>query len=92
VEGLTVEETAASLGLSEANTKVRLLRAKARLRESLGQRLGPLLENVFAFDGQRCDRIVSGVCARLGLPAPVLSAVEHAALLPDQSDRRASRP
>lgn len=70
VEGLSVDETAASLGISEANTKIRMLRARARLRESLGQRLGPLLENVFAFDGQRCDRIVSHVCAALGLPAP----------------------
>ena len=68
VEGLSVDETAASLGISEANTKIRMLRARARLRESLGQRLGPLLENVFAFDGQRCDRIVSHVCAALGLP------------------------
>lgn len=73
VEGLSVDETAASLGISEANTKVRLLRARAALRESLGQRLGPLLEDVFAFDGQRCDRIVAHVCARLGLPAPAVS-------------------
>lgn len=73
VEGLSVAETATSLGISEVNTKVRLLRARALLRESLGQHLGPLLENVFAFDGQRCDRIVAHVCARLGLPAPAVS-------------------
>lgn len=73
VEGLSVEETAASLGISGGSTKVRLLRARSLLRESLGQRLGPLLEDVFAFDGQRCDRIVAQVCARLGLPAPAAS-------------------
>jgi RNA polymerase sigma-70 factor (ECF subfamily) len=73
VEGLSVDETAASLGITEANTKVRHLRARALLRESLGQRLGPLLENVFAFDGHRCDRIVAHVCARLGLPAPAVA-------------------
>lgn len=73
VEGLSVEETAASLGISEANTKTRLLRARAQLRRSLGQRLGPLLENVFAFAGSRCDRIVAQVCARLGLATPSLS-------------------
>jgi len=73
VEGSSVAETAAALGISEINVKVRLLRARALLRESLGQRLGPLLENVFAFDGQRCDRIVARVCARLGLPAPAVS-------------------
>lgn len=88
VEGLSVDETAASLGISEANTKVRHLRARALLRESLGQRLGPLLENVFAFDGQRCDRIVSQVCARLGLPAPAISG--HDARPSPTTERRAS--
>ncbi|QEL64637.1 ECF subfamily RNA polymerase, sigma-24 subunit [Oryzomicrobium terrae] len=73
VEGLSVEETAASLGISEANTKTRLLRARAQLRRSLGQCLGPLLENVFAFAGSRCDSIVAQVCARLGLATPSLS-------------------
>ena len=33
VEGLSVKETAEALGLSEANTKVRLLRARLQLRE-----------------------------------------------------------
>ncbi|MDD5248660.1 MAG: RNA polymerase sigma factor [Rhodocyclaceae bacterium] len=72
VEGLSVEETAASLGISQANTKTRFLRARAQLRDALGQHLGPLLENVFAFDGRRCDRIVSRVCARLGLAVSTL--------------------
>ncbi len=35
VEGLSVKETAEALGLSEANTKVRLLRARLHLREEL---------------------------------------------------------
>lgn len=75
VEGLSVEETSASLGISPANTKVRLLRARARLRQALGEQLGPLLEDVFAFDGDRCDRIVEHVCARLSLAAPILPAL-----------------
>jgi RNA polymerase sigma-70 factor (ECF subfamily) len=75
VEGLSVEETSASLGISAANTKVRLLRARARLRTALGERLGPLLEDVFAFDGDRCDRIVERVCERLSLAAPILPAL-----------------
>lgn len=74
VEGLSVEETAATLGISSGNTKVRFLRARGQLRTTLGARLGPLLEDVFAFDGARCDRIVAQVCARLGLPAPSLTA------------------
>ena len=40
VEGLSVKETAAALELSEANTKVRLLRARLQLRELLTRTLG----------------------------------------------------
>ena len=40
VEGLSVRETAEALGLSEANTKVRLLRARLQLREQLTVALG----------------------------------------------------
>jgi RNA polymerase sigma-70 factor (ECF subfamily) len=40
VEGLSIRETAAALGLSEANTKVRLLRARLQLREQLTRALG----------------------------------------------------
>ena len=40
VEGLSVKETAEALGLSEANTKVRLLRARLQLRELLTRTLG----------------------------------------------------
>ena len=40
VEGLSVQETAEALGLSEANVKVRLLRARLQLREMLTQAFG----------------------------------------------------
>ncbi len=40
VEGLSVKETAEALGLSEANVKVRLLRARLQLRELLTRSLG----------------------------------------------------
>ena len=40
VEGLSVRETAQALGLSEANIKVRLLRARLQLREQLTRTLG----------------------------------------------------
>ena len=40
VEGFSVKETAGALGLSEANVKVRLLRARLQLREHLTQTLG----------------------------------------------------
>ncbi|MEK7780845.1 MAG: sigma-70 family RNA polymerase sigma factor [Verrucomicrobiota bacterium] len=40
VEGLSVAETAAALGLSESNVKMRLLRARLQLREELTRTLG----------------------------------------------------
>ena len=40
VEGLSVSETAESLGISEANVKVRLLRARLQLREQLTRAFG----------------------------------------------------
>ncbi|HWW00668.1 MAG TPA: sigma-70 family RNA polymerase sigma factor [Candidatus Acidoferrum sp.] len=40
VEGFSVKETAEALGLTEANTKVRLLRARLQLRERLTRTLG----------------------------------------------------
>lgn len=40
VEGFSVRETAEALGISEANTKVRLLRARLQLREQLTRAFG----------------------------------------------------
>ena len=40
LEGFSVKETADALGLTEANTKVRLLRARLQLRELLTHKLG----------------------------------------------------
>ncbi len=40
VEGLSVKETAEALGISEANVKVRLLRARLQLREKLTRYFG----------------------------------------------------
>jgi RNA polymerase sigma-70 factor, ECF subfamily len=40
VQGMSVRETAEALGLSEANVKVRLLRARLQLREDLTRRFG----------------------------------------------------
>jgi RNA polymerase sigma-70 factor, ECF subfamily len=40
VEGLSIQETALALDISEANTKVRLLRARLQLRELLTRKLG----------------------------------------------------
>ncbi len=46
VEGLSVKETAEALGLSEANVKVRLLRARLQLRELLTHVFGDTARRV----------------------------------------------
>lgn len=40
IEGLSTQETAETLGLSESNVKIRLLRARMQLRERLTRELG----------------------------------------------------
>lgn len=47
IEGLSVRETAEALDLTEANTKVRLLRARLQLRERLTRVLGDEATRVF---------------------------------------------
>lgn len=67
IEGLSVADTAACLGISPALVKVRLFRARHLLRTMLERELTPSLGETFAFAGARCDRIVASVLARLGL-------------------------
>jgi RNA polymerase sigma-70 factor (ECF subfamily) len=52
IEGLSVKETAEALGLSEANVKVRLLRARLQLRERLTLALGEETTQVFPTHGR----------------------------------------
>jgi RNA polymerase sigma-70 factor (ECF subfamily) len=65
VEDMTVQETAACLGIPEATVRTRLFRAKALLREALARDVDIAAADVFAFAGARCDRIVSTVLRRL---------------------------
>ena len=65
VEELTVEETAATLGIPEATVRTRYFRAKGLLREALAREIDHAFGDAFAFAGERCDRIVAGVLARL---------------------------
>lgn len=62
VEDLSVKETSEILEIGLSNVKTRLNRAKAMLREDLK---GYMKEHVYAFDLQRCDRIVTGVLTAL---------------------------
>jgi RNA polymerase sigma-70 factor (ECF subfamily) len=65
VEGLSSEETAAALGVSEGNVRVRLHRARGHLRQRLNERLGREARDLYRFDGARCDRLVAAVFARI---------------------------
>ncbi len=67
VEGLTTREAAELLGISEDALKVRLHRAKAALRATIEARLGGAVRSLYGFAGERCDRIVAAVMARLGI-------------------------
>jgi RNA polymerase sigma-70 factor (ECF subfamily) len=70
VEGLSTPETAELLDLSVPNVKVRLHRARAALRAELERRLGDEVRSLWSFDGERCDRLVAAVSARLDEEAP----------------------
>lgn len=65
LEELSVEETAGCLGIPEATVRTRFFRARSLLRESLAKEVDYAIDGAFAFDGSRCDRIVSGVLDRL---------------------------
>ncbi|HTN77530.1 MAG TPA: RNA polymerase sigma factor, partial [Pirellulaceae bacterium] len=65
IENMDTREAACCLGLTEANVKVRLHRARALLRESLGAEFESEVRSVYQFGGTRCNRIVLAVFARL---------------------------
>jgi RNA polymerase sigma-70 factor, ECF subfamily len=65
VEDMSVDETAACLGISPATVRTRHFRARALLRESLARDIDTATTDVFHFAGRRCDRIVSRVLARI---------------------------
>lgn len=66
VEGLSVEETADALDITASNVKIRLHRARALIRKTLDQRIGAEAEELYRFDGKRCDRLVNAVFTALG--------------------------
>jgi RNA polymerase sigma-70 factor, ECF subfamily len=65
VEDMTVEETAACLGIPAATVRTRLFRARALLREALARDVDAATVDVFGFAGERCDRIVATVLSRI---------------------------
>jgi len=65
VEDMTVQETAESLAIPATTVRTRTFRARALLREAIARDLDVTTGDVFAFAGERCDRIVERVLARV---------------------------
>jgi len=65
VEGMSTEEVAAALDVSEAVIKTRLSRARAVLRRELSAQTDTAAANTFRFLRPRCDRVVAAVLARI---------------------------
>jgi len=65
VEGMSTEEVAEALNVSESVVKTRLSRARGAIRRELYEQAGLAASNTFRFLRPRCDRIVSAVLERL---------------------------
>jgi RNA polymerase sigma-70 factor (ECF subfamily) len=65
VEELSVEETAAALSIPAATVRSRSFRARGLLRAAIARDVDLATAGVFAFAGDRCDRMVAAVLARL---------------------------
>ncbi len=70
VEELSVEETAAALGIPPATVRTRFFRARALLRDSLARSVDLAIDGAFGFAGERCDRILAAVLRRLSQSTP----------------------
>jgi len=69
IEGLSVEETAAQLGLNPGTVKTRLHRARRLLRAALSENVASALVGTFPFLGIRCARMAERVLRQLSGPA-----------------------
>jgi RNA polymerase sigma-70 factor, ECF subfamily len=67
IEGMSVEETAALLGIVPETVKTRLHRARRLLRDAMEKHIGPAMGDAFPFAGRRCERVAERVIARLGI-------------------------
>ncbi|TFI57698.1 RNA polymerase sigma factor [Sphingomonas parva] len=65
VEGLSIEEVAAAVGIPEGTVKTRHLRAKRRLQEALAPELKTALSGTFPFLGPSCEAMTRRVTAAL---------------------------
>lgn len=65
VEEMSGEEVALCLDIPEATVRSRFFRARSQLRAALLNQIDLAFEDVFSFDGARCDRIVATVLGQL---------------------------
>ncbi|KQY13968.1 RNA polymerase sigma factor [Rhizobium sp. Root482] len=66
IEGMSVEETAALLGIKPETARTRLHRARVLLRRHIDNQIGPVLLDAFPFAGWRCERLTAKVMNQLG--------------------------
>lgn len=67
VEGLSIEETASSLGIKSETVRSRLYRARKLMRAAIEHKLDGAFASVFPFDGERCVHMADRVVASLAL-------------------------
>ncbi|HEX7387572.1 MAG TPA: RNA polymerase sigma factor [Castellaniella sp.] len=65
VEGMSSPEVAVALDMPEATVRVRYMRARRLLQSGLRGPLDECVRDAFSFAGDRCDRIIAGVHARM---------------------------
>lgn len=65
IQDYSVDETAALLEIKAETVKTRLFRARRQLRVQLNEVLSSTAQDAFPFLGQRCERLIHKVIARL---------------------------
>jgi RNA polymerase sigma-70 factor, ECF subfamily len=69
VEQMSIDETAALLGIPAETVKTRFHRANRQLRQALSAEFASILDDAFPFAGARCDALMGRVLARIGVAA-----------------------
>lgn len=64
VQEMNVKEVAEALDIPEATVRTRFYRARGLMREGMASEIDVAMADAFAFDGERCDRIVAATLAR----------------------------
>ena len=85
VEELSVQEIAIALKIPEATVRTRFFRARGLLREGLSRDVDLAVGDAFSFAGERCDRIVATVLAKLARDLRA-AWLEHRAVARERSE------